>query len=426
MRGAGIPWWMRAKGRHLRLVLCGALVLGGVAAGSAQEAPTVTSAPTATPVVAAEVGSSASHTAADATPSPTPRPMSTPRPTERPTPTPTPTPQPNPAQAHLVGSLADQIDPLVAAVPAEVGVIVALPDGTRLYEHQPDRLFEAASLYKLGIMVELYRQREAGHLTFDEALTIYPGFFAEGPDHYGFGDIGATFTIDELMWSMIAVSSNVASYALLDRVGNERVNATMAGLGLTQTEIRWNPDLFLPGTPEPDPAPEPTPPGDEPSPTPEPSPEAEPTGPERAATTASTPRGQAPLAPRLLAPAPGPLPAPPLADAATAYNVTTPADMARLFALLLDGQVVSPQASREMLDLLAQQGITDRLPVGLPPGTRVAHKTGNLPGIVHDAGVIYAPAGPVIVAVLSEDAHSEWAVVELARAVAAIAYDSRS
>ncbi|MBX6343006.1 MAG: serine hydrolase, partial [Thermomicrobiaceae bacterium] len=110
-------------------------------------------------------------------------------------------------------------------------------------------------------------------------------------------------------------------------------------------------------------------------------------------------------------------------SAEDAYNVTSPVDMAHLFEALLVGKVVSRRASAEMLDLLAQQQINDRLPALLPPGTRVAHKTGNLATVVHDAGVIYAPRGPIVVVVMSEDVQSEAAVVDAARKVARLAYD---
>lgn len=439
--------WVSSRGRRLRLLLGVTLLLSVCGhAISARE--------TATQGAGTEIETpSIVVTVVDAAATPTPQS----RQGFQPTPSPTPTLQPVSSQAHLAGSLAERIDPLVAEVPAEVGIVVALPDGTRLYEYQPDRLFEAASLYKLGIMVELYRQREAGRLSFDETITLQPGYYEEGADVYGVDAIGMAVPINDLLWAMITASSNVAAHALLDRVGNEAVNTTMAGLGLAQTEIRWQPGYVSSSTPEPESKSEPTPepeserdtpttpgvrstrPGDEPTATPtspdlsdEPADDVsgEPVDSPDATSDLATARsraGRSLATPWLATLAPGPIPTTPqLADADSAYNVTTAADMARLFALLLDGAVVSPEASQEMLDLLAQQTITDRLPVRLPPGTRVAHKTGNLPGIVHDAGVIYAPAGPVIVAVLSEDAEDEWAVIELAREVAAIAYESRS
>jgi hypothetical protein len=71
-----------------------------------------------------------------------------------------------------------------------------------------------------------------------------------------------------------------------------------------------------------------------------------------------------------------------------------------------------------MLDLLSGQQVNDRFPALLPAGTRLAHKTGNLPGVVHDAGVIWTPAGPRILAALAEgvpdDGHAATVIQRLA------------
>jgi beta-lactamase class A len=84
------------------------------------------------------------------------------------------------------------------------------------------------------------------------------------------------------------------------------------------------------------------------------------------------------------------------------WFTTTPADMSTFFTALAQGQLVSASASGEMISLLAAQTTNDRLPADLPAGTVVAHKTGELTGIRHDVGIVYAPGGPVIVCALSE------------------------
>jgi beta-lactamase class A len=55
----------------------------------------------------------------------------------------------------------------------------------------------------------------------------------------------------------------------------------------------------------------------------------------------------------------------------------------------------------ELYDLLHGQQVNDRLPQGLPPGTPIAHKTGDIRSYAHDAGVITTPTGDVVLAVLS-------------------------
>lgn len=107
-----------------------------------------------------------------------------------------------------------------------------------------------------------------------------------------------------------------------------------------------------------------------------------------------------------------------------AKNQTTPRDMARFFSLLLRGRVVDVETSQAILRLLLQQRIEDRLPAAVPRDVRVAHKTGNLVGVVHDAGIIYSAAGPLIVVVLSQDAPTEAEALSTIVSLARVAHDA--
>lgn len=64
-------------------------------------------------------------------------------------------------------------------------------------------------------------------------------------------------------------------------------------------------------------------------------------------------------------------------------------------------ELVSPAASARMLARLERQTIDDRLPALLPEGVRLAHKTGNLTGLVHDAGIVFGSRGSRAVVVLT-------------------------
>lgn len=268
---------------------------------------------------------------------------------------------------------------LVAGVDGLVEVVVRQPDGETLFETNAGEPMEAASLYKLPVLVEVFRLRDAGVITFDQPLELSPDYFMEEDSVYGEESIGAFVEIGTLVENMVTLSSNVAAKALLAMAGTEQVNATMASLGLVNTEIRWSPGFV--GVPE----------------------------------------GNASRALARVAPPPGEDAAGNDPRADEALNVTTAADMAALFSLLVTGEIVSPEASAEMLDILSRQQINDRLPAYLPEGTTVAHKTGNLDGLVHDVGVIWAPAGPVVVVVLTET-WDEGAAIELIRELAAGAY----
>lgn len=82
-------------------------------------------------------------------------------------------------------------------------------------------------------------------------------------------------------------------------------------------------------------------------------------------------------------------------------NFTTPADMAALLEMLAAGRILTPAGCAFAIEIMKRQQVNDRLPLLLPAGTAVAHKTGELNGVRHDVGIVYAPAGPVVVAALT-------------------------
>ena len=51
----------------------------------------------------------------------------------------------------------------------------------------------------------------------------------------------------------------------------------------------------------------------------------------------------------------------------------------------------------EMLAILSRQTFNDAIPAGVPAGTRIAHKTGNITKIHHDAAIVYGPRPYVLV-----------------------------
>ena len=83
-------------------------------------------------------------------------------------------------------------------------------------------------------------------------------------------------------------------------------------------------------------------------------------------------------------------------------NTTTARDLATLLLLLSDGRGVAPATAKDLLGILEAQELNDGIPAGLPPGTRVAHKTGEITATWHDAALVYPPDGrPYALVVLS-------------------------
>jgi beta-lactamase class A len=73
-------------------------------------------------------------------------------------------------------------------------------------------------------------------------------------------------------------------------------------------------------------------------------------------------------------------------------NTVTARDLATLLLAIAGGTTASAAASEHMLAILEAQEFNDGIPAGLPPGTRVAHKTGEITATFHDAALIW-PAG---------------------------------
>jgi len=101
-------------------------------------------------------------------------------------------------------------------------------------------------------------------------------------------------------------------------------------------------------------------------------------------------------------------------------NTTDAAGLARLFELLGQGKAVSAKASADMLDILKRQTFNDGIPAGLPSGTLVAHKTGTITAINHDAGIVYAKRPYVLVVLvrgLTDQKQSAALIAAISRAV---------
>jgi beta-lactamase class A len=83
-------------------------------------------------------------------------------------------------------------------------------------------------------------------------------------------------------------------------------------------------------------------------------------------------------------------------------NTTTARDLGIILRAIEEGRAASPAATREMLRILMAQEFNEKIPAGLPPGTRVAHKTGEITAVSHDAAVVY-PTGrkPYVLVVLT-------------------------
>ncbi len=82
-------------------------------------------------------------------------------------------------------------------------------------------------------------------------------------------------------------------------------------------------------------------------------------------------------------------------------NYTSVIDCGLLLERIYKGQCVSPEASGKFLNLLLDQTHVNKIPAGLPEGTKCANKTGDTDEVQHDAAIVYSPNGVYILCVMS-------------------------
>ena len=85
----------------------------------------------------------------------------------------------------------------------------------------------------------------------------------------------------------------------------------------------------------------------------------------------------------------------------TGTNTTSPYDLALLLGKVDAGQLVSPAMRGWMFSILERNKIRSLLPQGLPPGTKIADKTGDIAGLVGDAGIITCKDGKRYIATVA-------------------------
>jgi len=89
-------------------------------------------------------------------------------------------------------------------------------------------------------------------------------------------------------------------------------------------------------------------------------------------------------------------------------NTTTARDLAVLLEAIETGRAASRSSCDAMREILLHQEFNEEIPAGLPAGTRVAHKTGWITGVLHDAAVVYPPGRkPYVLVVLTREIPDE-------------------
>jgi beta-lactamase class A len=220
------------------------------------------------------------------------------------------------------------LDSLAAAHRGVVGYSVHNLDTGERLSRRGDEKFPTASLIKVAVLVTLYDLVEKGLMSPDDRLVMAGIDRVPGSGTLQFMHEGLELTVRDAAWLMSTISDNTATNLLLDKIGIRRVWEKMDSLGLRQTRIHAK--VF------------------------------------GARFTSVAP------------------------DSSEKYGlgVTTPNEMARLFALMADGRAVSPRADSTMLDILAHNEDYQMMQryVG---GVRAARKTGATDQVRTECALFY-------------------------------------
>lgn len=81
-------------------------------------------------------------------------------------------------------------------------------------------------------------------------------------------------------------------------------------------------------------------------------------------------------------------------------NRTSARDLAALLEAIEAGRAASPAGCRAVLAILRAQQFNEEIPAGLPPHTKVAHKTGSIHATLHDAAIVYPEGAPPYILVV--------------------------
>ena len=218
-----------------------------------------------------------------------------------------------------------------------------------------DRLFPTASVFKVPVIVEFYRQVERGVLSLDERVTLREVDKVPGSGILRELTEGLEVSLRDLLSLMMIVSDNTATDLVAGRVGFDNVNRTLRGLGLTRTSIsRYCREILF-----------------------------------DLVGVNDVPRGEMTLSlyEKAMEAGEG---APSWSLGTENNDVTTPNEMNRLIALVSEGKAASQESCDQILGIMAKcQTGPARIPKYLPAReVRLERKTGSLPGIRNDVGIV--------------------------------------
>ncbi len=244
-----------------------------------------------------------------------------------------------------------QVKTLARKFSGTVGVYAERLDTGAQLAYNADEIFPAASVVKLPVLFELFRQVHRQRVTLGTRIALRDADKVIGSGVLKDLRAGARLTLYDLAFLMMCISDNTAANIVTDYVGIANVNRTLKRLGLRESRVTGK--ILIDQTQHTD-----------------------------------TPTGKGERAP------------------------TTPREMARLLQVIEARQYLGAECSRQVVEILKRVDTASTIARGLPydelrpaegePRLVVAHKTGSLRGVRNNVGLVYTPTFTYVIALLSQ------------------------
>jgi len=240
-------------------------------------------------------------------------------------------------------ALAEAVRATLQGFPGQVRLFAKNLDTGATFGLGEDERVRAASTIKLAVMVEAFDRVARGSLRWDEPLTLTAEATVGGAGILFELAPGLKLTFRDAVRLMIVISDNTATNLVIDRLGADAVNERMDALGFPQTRLMRR---VMGG-------------GD----------------------------SRAGLDP---------------ANKRFGLGVSTPREMVTLLERLEKGEIVSKEASAEMIAILKRQQFHDGIGRTLI-GVTIASKVGALDRLRSDVALVYSDRGRIAMAITVDD-----------------------
>jgi beta-lactamase class A len=252
--------------------------------------------------------------------------------------------KPTPTVTRLPQTLDEKIKAEIASFSGKVWIYAKNLDTGKDYALRADEPVRTASTIKLPIMTEVFHQVAQGKVKWTDEIVLTKEKKQGGSGIlFEFSD-NTRIDLRTAVHLMIVVSDNTATNLVLDKVTSDSVNDFMDALGLRQTrsmrKIGGGGDSRAFAVPQ---------------------------------------------------------------NKLFGLGSSSPRDMVRLLEMLEKGEIVSKEASAEMINILKRQQFKDGIGRGLPDTIPSASKSGALDRLRSDVGIIYTRRGRIAMAITTDD-----------------------